>query len=154
MKWLMVFFSVILFLMSAIYSEAQLFENDIAFGAGGLFGEEEQTFDRDSIFVAVHWSGIELPMNAGSGLGIEFMFPEQPGVQAVYTLWSLNRINISDGFYTGTDMRITKETDPDFAMRLVVGAKMAITQNNSKLSIEIYTLEDERPIGFAVLYSF
>ena len=144
---------VFLFLLTGPL-QAQTFENDFALGGGGFFGEEEQTFNRDSLFVAVHWSGIELPLNAGSGLGIEFMFPEQPGVQAVYTLWSLNRINVSDGFYTGTDMRISKETNPDFAMRLVVGVKIAITQNNSKLSIEIYTLEDERPIAFAVLYSF
>jgi len=135
-------------------AQAQSIQSDISLGAGSVFGEEDITFDRDALFVAIHWSGVELPMNTGSGLGIEFSFPEYPDARAVYSLWSLNRVKVTDGFYTGTDMRITRETDPDFAIRLVVGARLKLPSSESRISIEIYSLEDGRPIYFAVLYNF
>jgi hypothetical protein len=134
--------------------DAQTVSNEIAIGGGSLLGEEDFTFERDSLFAAVHWSGIDLPLNASTGIGIEFYFPELSGWQPVYKLWSLNRLDISDGFYSGADMRISNETDPDFDVRIVVGVRLVPFESGGNLFMEFYTLEDDRPIAFAVLYRF
>lgn len=145
---------LVLLLLSVVPLQAQTLTGDVAVGGGGLFGEEDQTFDRESLFIAAHWSGVDLPLNVGSGLGIEVSFPGQEELSVVYSLWSLNRVDISDNLYTGTDMRISKQNGTDFDLRIVVGFNVAIPRTDSMLSVEIYSLEDERPIAFAVLYQF
>ncbi len=152
MKKLVVFLS--LFLLSVVPLRAQTLTGDVAVGGGGLFGEEDQTFNRESLFIAAHWSGVDLPLNVGSGLGIEVSFPGQEELSVAYSLWSLNRVDISDNLYTGTDIRISKQNGTDFDLRIVVGFNVTIPRTDSRFSVELYSLEDERPIAFAVLYRF
>ena len=65
----------------------------------------------------------------------------------------MNRADIVGGFYAGTDMKIVDNNNGDFDLRIVTGTLLGeIGPGN--LALEVYSLEEDRPIYFALLYRF
>lgn len=127
----------------------------LAIGGGSLFSDEDTTFNTNTLFGAVQWRGLKLPLNVSTGIGIEFSVkPDLEGErELVYTVWALNRADIVGNFYAGTDMKILEEGASNFDLRIVAGTLLG-TIKGSELVLEIYSLEENRPISFAILYRF
>ena len=145
------------FILNATPLKAQEleFKDALAVGGGSLFGEENQAFNTNTIFGAVHWRGLKLPMNSSTGIGIEISVkPSLEGErELVYTMWSLNRADIIGDFYAGTDMKILEEGAGNFDMRIVTGMLLGKI-NEGELALEVYSLEENRPISFAIFWRF
>ena len=131
-----------------------------AAGAGSFFGEEDVAFDSDAAFAAIHYYGLKLPLEGGSsGVGIEVHF----GEKVSYTLWNLNRADIpglEGKAYAVADMKIGEDAGgevggfgADFDFRAGVGSYLGKV-GSGNLVLEFYTLEENRPIAFALLYRF
>lgn len=127
----------------------------LAVGGGSAFGEEEETFDTSALFGSVQWHGLKLPMNSSTGVCLEIgVKPSDEGENRLpFTLWSLNRTEIVGDFYAGTDLKILENSQTDFDLRIVTGTLLS-TIGEGKLVLEVYSLEEDRPISFAVLYRF
>ena len=76
-----------------------------------------------------------------------------------YTVWSLNRATVpgTENMYAGSDLKLIQSSDDggasrDFDMRLVTGYVMKV--GSGELRMEVYGLEENRPIAFALLYGF
>jgi hypothetical protein len=150
-------------LLIAPAADAQVaLKTDFGVGAGAFFAEsEEQTFSRNALFGAFHWYGVSLPMEVGSGIGIEIGFPKEAdaeGNQSVaYSLWNLNRRAVVGTVYAGADMKFGQsaggEYKADFDTRLVVGASLGKV-GSGNIAVEFYSLEENRPLAFSLLYRF
>jgi len=136
---------------------------DFAGGVGFVFlGEEDQTFSTDALFGVFHWNGLKLPgPNVSTGVGIEF-HPTTINLEGNtianvdYRIWSLNRFDCPAALYCGADMQIGKGGDGgyqgDFDLRIVTGLRIAgIGDTAGEVNLEMYFLEDDRPIGVAVI---
>lgn len=142
----------------AMSQEEESFLSRFAFGTGSAFGEETQTFDRDSVFAAAHVDGYDIPFADGgsTGVGIEAGFPTIGGVS--YQLFSINRANVPgvSGLYGGMDFKFGQGNDLssydwDYDARIVVGYNLG-TIGPGTLNLEVYSLEDGRPIAWAFIF--
>ena len=131
---------------------------DFAAGWGSYYGEEDETLSQDAQFAAVHADvlGVNL-FDTTSGVGIEVQF----GGELEYQVWSLNRATVpgtDDRVYGGSDFKLVQSTDNggaegDFDMRVVAGYRVA-SPGPGVLRAETYFLEEDTPIGFALIYDF
>lgn len=130
---------------------------DFAVGWGTELGEEDQTFSRDAQFATVHANllGLNKIFDLQTGVGVEVQF----GGALEYTVWSLNRATVpgTENMYAGSDLKLIQSSDDggasrDFDMRLVTGYVMKV--GSGELRMEVYGLEENRPIAFALLYGF
>jgi len=131
---------------------------DISAGWGSQFAEEEETFSQDAQYATVQADilGIDL-FDATSGLGAQFAF----GGELEYTVWSLNRATIpgtGERVYAGSDLKLIQSADDggaegDFDVRIVTGYRLAEV-GPGQLRFELYFIEEDSPIGFALLYGF
>ena len=75
-------------------------------------------------------------------------------VNVDYRVWSLNRADCPSALYCGVDLKIGQGGDggwvSDFDQRIVVGVAIA-DQPSFDVNLEIYSLEDDRPVSAAVL---
>ncbi len=130
---------------------------DFAVGWGTMFGEEDQTFSRNAQFGAVHANllGLNKLFDLQTGVAAEVQF----GGALEYTIWSLNRATVpkTENMYAGSDLKLIQSSDDggasrDFDMRLVTGY---VTQvGRGEIRMEVYFLEENRPVAFALLYGF
>jgi hypothetical protein len=166
MKKLTFLFSL-LFAASASAQQVSLSADfrDFAAGAGFLFnGEEAQAFDVKAIYGAFHWNGLKLPgPDVSTGIGVEF-HPASISVDGTlvnvdYRLWNLNRMDCAPGntaLYCGVDLKIGEGVDggykADFDQRVVVG--IGLFDGDIDLNLELYMLEDDRPVAAAVMVRF
>jgi len=131
---------------------------DMAAGVNtGLTGEEE-TFSFDGLSGLFHADllGVDF-MDATSGIGLEASF----GGELEYTIWSLNRASIpgtGSTLYGGTDLKLFQSDNAEglnrnFDLRVVTGTRVGkIGPGN--LRFEVYFIEENRPVSFAVLYGW
>lgn len=134
---------------------------DVAAGGGFMFaGDEDSVFSADSLYAGFHWNGLQLPgPSVSSGVGIEFhpatVNVAGDTVTADYRIWSLNRTDCPAALYCGVDLKIGEGGDggwtADFDQRIVLGVRVARIAS-AVLNLEVYSLEDDRPISafFAV----
>lgn len=140
---------------------AQSVQPEFGAGIGSFFAEEGQTFDAEALFGAVHWYAVSIPIGneTSSGVGLELGFNGDPEAESAvaYSLWSLNRTNVLGLMYGGSDMKIGESVGGryryDFDLRLVVGTFLAKV-GPGDLAVEVYSLEENRPISFAIIYRF
>jgi len=148
---------LIFFLLNTAPTSAQQleFKDTLAVGGGSLFGEEVQTFSTNTLFGAVHWQGLKLPLNISTGIGVEFSVKPalEGGNELVYTIWNLIRAKISERFYAGTDAKLLEEGAGNFDQRIVTGMILGKIRDH-ELALEVYSLEENRPISFAIFYRF
>jgi opacity protein-like surface antigen len=140
--------------------KAPLFSFDVAVAAGygSKFAEEDETFEQDSQYGTAHVDilGIDL-FDTTSGVGMEVQF----GGELEYTVWSLNRATVpgtGDRVYAGSDLKLIQSADDggaegDFDLRLVTGYRLAEV-GPGQLRFELYFIEENRPIAFALLFGF
>ncbi len=130
---------------------------DFAVGWGTMFGEEDETFSQAAQFAAVHANllGLNKVFDLQTGVGVEVQF----GGALEYTVWSLNRATVpkTENMYAGSDLKLIQSSDDggasrDFDMRLVTGYVTAV--GPGELRMEVYFLEENRPVAFALLYGF
>lgn len=147
-KKLFLSLSVLLF---AGLASAQDVDFHYAVGGGSLFAEEDETIDTSNLFGAVQAEvmGFDF-LNIDTGVAVEAGYDST----LTYSVWNMNRAPIAGPLYAGTDLKIMKRdalgaTSSDFDVRVVAGYKV-----DKNIRLEIYTLEDERPISFALLYRF
>lgn len=129
---------------------AQEFNVSPAVGGGSFFAEEEETFDTSNLFAAVQLGLVDFRfLDVGTGVAAEAGYSDG---QITYSLWNLNRAPVVGGLYTGTDVKFISNygegTKGDFDLRLVIGYKAG------KVDLEVYSLEENRPIAFAIIYRF
>lgn len=162
-------------------NEGNMLLNRLSFGGGAFFGEEDETFDRNSFFGAVHAALYDYPKVEGrSGVGIELSYPS---AGFAFSLWNLNRVDVPGipGMYGGGDMKFGDYTSDggfnrppgmdsvcpglpgcdqfednsgyssDFDFRVVVGYRLG-NIGSRELRLEVYTLEESKPIAFAFIY--
>lgn len=135
---------------------------DFAAGAGFLFaGEEEAVFDAKALYGAFHWNGLQLPgPNVSTGIGVEIhpstITTNGSTVNFAYRVWSLNRMDCPMSLFCGADLKIGEAAGPDggwrtdFDMRIVTGVRVA-NYSKAEINLELYFLEDDRPVSAAVL---
>ena len=129
-----------------------------AVGFGSFFGEEDVAFNPDALFAAIHWYGLSLPLPEGStGIGVELGYGTLEG-NTSYSLWNLNRMDIvPKRIFGGLDMKFAQSAGgtftADFDARMVVGAWLGKV-GKGNFALEIYSLEENRPIAFLVKYRF
>lgn len=152
---IIVFFVLAFFARAPAVAQELVLKDALAFGGGSFFGEEDTTFDTDALFGAVQWRGLKLPMNSSTGVGLEISSkPDEGGENRLtLTMWSLTRADIVGGIYAGTDLKIMENTRSDFDLRVVTGTVLEQIWGG-ELVLEIYSLEEDRPISFAVFYRF
>lgn len=137
----------------------ELFRLDLAAGTSfSLVGEDTDTFKFDNVAGLVHANvlGVEF-LDVTSGVGLEVNF----GGEVEYTVWSLNRAVIpgtNNRLYAGTDLKVLQSdglrgAEGDFDLRLVSGTNLG-NVGPGELKFELYFIEENRPISFAVLYNF
>lgn len=159
--------TTIAFLMLAAVASAQepkepavSFGLHLAAGGGFNFGEEDQAFDASSFYAAVQADAVEFDLfNATSGLGLELNF-SGPGTTR-YSLWSLNRADVPGvkGVYGGADMKIAQNGEggegfaADFDTRIVTGYRFG-KAGPGDLRMEVYAIEENKPIRVAFLYGW
>ena len=66
-----------------------------------------------------------------------------------YAVWALSRADVAGPIYAGADVKVFDDGKGDFDARLVVGYRVY-----AKLALEIYSLEENRPIAFSFVYKF
>ena len=146
-----------LLLSSSVNAQVQ---GDFAAGVGFDFrGEEDAVFDANSLYGAVHWNGLKLPgPSVTTGIAVEFhpasVSVDGSVVNVDYRIWSLNRGDCPSALYCGVDLKIGQGGDggwvADFDQRIVMG--ISVYQGDAlNVNAEFYTLEDDRPVSFAVL---
>ena len=130
-------------------------------GVGSFFGEEDVTFSSEAMFANIHWYAVSLPVDGGSsGVGLELHF----GDTVSYSLWNLNRADVPglEGhvyavgdmkFGQGTSGEETSGYQADFDVRVGVGTYLGKV-GNGNFSLEFYTLEENRPVAFSLMYRF
>lgn len=135
--------------------------DDVSVGGGIFLLGEDEPFTTDDAFASIQLEGFDLPLEANTGIGVEFQFPRGPAISVAYTVWSLNRIEVpswfpgSDRLYSGVDLKIASgsniEQSWDFDRRVVVGALLATVRRHPVI-IETYflTKDDQSPIAFLV----
>ena len=131
---------------------------DLSAGWGSVFAEEEETFSRDAQYATVQADilGVDL-FDATSGVGLEVQF----GGELEYTVWSLNRATVpgtGERMYAGSDLKLIQSADDggaegDFDLRIVTGYRLAEV-GPGQVSFELYFIEEDTPIGFALLFGF
>lgn len=126
-----------------------------AVGGGSFFGEEEETFSEDALFVSAQWHGLDIPktpeaLDTASGVAIELGKSSlASGLDdIVVRLWSINRMQAGN-FVTGFDMKLTDADGFDFDKRITVGYLL-----HPSVILEVYSLEEQRPIAWALMYRF
>lgn len=161
-------FMLVAFLLIALPLSAQDKEQEeppisiqakVGAGGGSFFGEEDVAFDSEAAFAALQWYGVKLPIDGGSsGIGIEIHF----GNTVSYSLWNLNRADVpglEGKLYAVADMKFGEGSggeagySSDFDFRTGVGSYLGKV-GPGNLVVEFYTLEEDRPIAFAMLYRF
>lgn len=149
----------LLLLLVAAPIHAQI-QGDFAAGVGfDLKGEEDAVFDTQSVYGSFHWNGLKLPgPSVTTGIAIEFspssIAVDGSTVNVDYRIWSLNRFDCPSALYCGTDLKIGEGGDggwvSDFDQRIVMG--VSVYQSDAvNVNAEFYTLEDDRPVSFAVM---
>jgi hypothetical protein len=151
-----------------------------AFGVGSFFAEEGTTFSVDALFVPIQLHGVGIPFiksGTSTGIAIEFhpatlTFGQggNPQLnQLDYRLWSVSRVPLSaipwsklqsgtpSRMFAGTDLLIN-EGGPDdytggFDARFVIGGDLGIIWKGNMV-IEIYSLQRDIPIAFALFWGF
>jgi hypothetical protein len=129
----------------------------VGLGGGSFFAEENATFSSDALFAMLHWYAVGLPLaDASSGLGLEVRF----GGAVTYSVWSLNRAEVpglGGKVYGVADMKFgtgaPEGYSADFDFRTGLGASLGQVGKGEFL-MEFYTLEEDRPIAFSVMYRF
>lgn len=131
---------------------------ELAVGWGSYFSEEEDTFSQAAQFATLSADILDIDLfDATSGIGAEIQF----GGDLEYTLWSLNRATVpgtNNRLYGGSDLKLIQSTEDggaegDFDMRLVLGYRLAKV-GPGELLFEFYTIEENRPVAFALKYGF
>jgi hypothetical protein len=131
-----------------------------ALGGGSYFGEENVTFSSDALFANFHWYAVALPVEGGSsGVGLEVHF----GDTVAYSLWNLNRVDVpglEGKVYGVVDMKFGEGATgedagyrSDFDARAGLGAYLGKV-GNGNFVLEFYTLEENRPVAFSLMYRF
>lgn len=118
----------------------------LSVGGGSFFADEDTTFSINSFSATVQWQGLSLPGGVNAGVGLE-------GSKETFTLWSLNRRKIAGSAYGGMDMKIFAYGKADYDLRIVTGTVLS-NIGRGKLVLEVYALEENRPLSFAFLYAF
>lgn len=143
----------------SVATSAQEFNFNVSVGGGSYFSDEDVTFDPSALFGAVQLNAIQLPIfDTSSGVGAEINFSIADN-QIGYVLWNLNRAEIIAGkVYGGPDMKFLSNTSGgikgDFDLRITTGVYLGTFSDGGKLNLEFYTLEENKPIAFALLYRF
>lgn len=148
------------FLASSAIAQDSFFDinADFAAGWGSSMGEESETFSQESQYVIGQANLLNVDLfDTTSGVGVEVMF----GGEVQYTVWSLNRATVpgtNDRAYAGSDMKILQSTDQggaegNFDLRLVTGYRLA-NIGPGQLRVELYFIEENKPIAFGLLYGF
>jgi len=143
-------------------SAAQI-KMDFAGGAGFMFsGEEDQAFDAKSLYGAFHWNGLELPgPSVSTGIGIEFhpatVVVDGTVLTVDYRVWSLNRFDCPGRLFCIADLKIGQGGEggwaSDFDERVGFGMLIA-KQERFEINMELYFLEDDRPIAALMAIRF
>ncbi len=151
----------------------------VGLGGGSFFGEEDVTFSSDALYADLHWYAVSLPVEGGSsGVGLEVHF----GDAVSYSLWNLNRADVpglTGKVYAVADMKfgqgggavatevapadsrnVQAEDEPveagyraDFDVRVGLGAYLGKV-GKGNFVLEFYTLEENRPVAFSLMYRF
>lgn len=131
---------------------------DLALGWGSHFAEEDEMFSQNAQFVVVHVDVLDVDLfNTTSGVGLEVPL----GGDFEYAVWSLNRAPVpgtNNRMYAGSDFKLIQSTENggaegDFDMRLVTGYRLADV-GPGQLLAELYLIEENRPVSFALKYGF
>lgn len=149
----LVLFVLSFFAHAPAVAQELVLKDALAFGGGSVFGEEGETFDTSALFGSVQWRGLKLPLNSSTGIGLEISSkPDELGESKLtLTVWSLSRADIVGGIYAGTDLKIMENTRSNFDLRVVAGTLLGKIKGG-ELALEIYSLEEDRPISFALFY--
>lgn len=128
---------------------------NLSAGGGSIFAEEDETFDASALFGAVQWRGVKLPLNTSTGIGVEFSAElDAEGERGlICRMWNLVRVKISERLYAGTDTKFVENRKTDFDSRIVTGILLG-TIGGNELVLEIYSLDENKPIYFAAFYRF
>src|SRR3990172_3158943 len=131
------------------------YEKNYAVGFGSYFSEEQATFGGDALFLNAKLHGFELPnmpvaLDVASGTRIEF------GKSALGTsvgdvhvrVYSMNRVRLGR-VETGMDAKVMDSDGWNFDF--VVPVTYLLSKN---FEFEVFFLEEERPIAFALNYRF
>jgi len=143
-----------------IDNDKSLFALDVSAAAawGSSFAEEDDTLSQDAQFGAAHVDVLAVDLfDSTSGVGLEVAF----GGDLEYTVWSLNRAVVpgtGNRVYAGSDLKLIQSAEDggaegDFDLRLVTGYHLAEV-GPGQLSVELYFIEENRPVSFALKYGF
>ena len=80
---------LVMFLFAGPINAQQLVLKDaLSIGVGSIFAEEAVTFNPSALFFAMHWRGLELPLNISSGVCLELSHrPDAPAANVIsYTV--------------------------------------------------------------------
>lgn len=136
-----------------VTAQELVLKDALAFGGGSTFAEEGETFDASVLSGAVQWRGLKLPMRSSTGVALEFS--AQPNAEGenefTFTMWMLNRVG--ERLFAGTDLKILENTRSDFDLRVVTGTLLGEIWGG-ELVLEVYSLEEDRPISFGLFYRF
>lgn len=137
-----------------------------AAGWGSMFADENTTLSKEGMYATVRADllGVDL-FDATSGLGLQVAF----GGDYEYQVWSLNRAvlpGMEGAVYAGSDLKLFQSTafasdqpaaeagvKGDFDLRLVTGVHLG-RLGPGGLSLELYFIEENRPVSFALVYNF
>ena len=138
--------------------EEGLLRLDLAAGVNTALSGEEETFSFNGLTGLVHVDllGVDF-LDATSGVGLEISF----GGGLEYTVWSLNRATVpgtGDAIYGGSDLKLLQSDDNEglsrnFDLRIVTGTRVGKV-GPGDLRFELYFIEENRPVSFAVVYGW
>lgn len=132
----------------------------LAAGGGFSFGEEDQAFNAQSFYAAIHADAVEFDLfNATSGIALELNF-SGPGTTR-YALWSLNRADIPGvkSAYGGADLKVAQNGsggegfEANFDTRIVTGYRFGKV-GPGDVRLEVYAIEEDKPLRVAFLYGW
>jgi len=142
--------------VSALAAKTQALEATYSVGGGSYFSDEATTFTGDALFFAAQWHGFDEFPGVPAALDVSTGAMAEIGKSSLTAsvddihvrIWSTERLRIGN-VITGTDMKIVDSSDFDFDLRVVTGYAFS-----KQASIEIYFLEDQRPVAWALFYRF
>jgi len=142
--------------VSSLAVRTQALELPYLFGAGSFFSDESTTFSGDALFLSAMWHGVhppgvppELDVTAGTRVEIgKSTLSAETFNDVNVRVYSSNRVRVAS-IITGMDFKILDSGGWDFDTLLVGG--YVVTKH---VEFEVYFLEEQRPIAWAVHYRF
>jgi hypothetical protein len=139
--------------VSSYAMRTQALELPFMVGAGSYFADESTTFSGDALFISAMWHGFHPPgvpgaLDVTAGTRVEIGTSNVQFDDVNVRVYSSNRARLVN-LITGVDMKILDSGGWNFDTLIVGGYVLS-----KNVEFELYFLEEERPIAWAVHYRF